>query len=79
MKLINQVRALIRQMRGNMTQVEAAATIGVNPQTWSRWERGEHVPDLQTLQRIAKAFGYKPEITPCPPAAQRCGSSSRPR
>lgn len=63
--LTEQVPTLIRQARGELTQLEAAAKLGINPQTWSRWERGEHVPDLQTLERIAKVFKVPMELRAC--------------
>lgn len=36
---------------------DAAREIGVNEQTWYRWERGATEPDLATLRRIAEVLG----------------------
>lgn len=54
--LTQQAPAIVRQARGDLTQLQAAAKLGVDPQTWSRWERGENLPDLRTLERIGKVF-----------------------
>jgi transcriptional regulator with XRE-family HTH domain len=36
-------------------QKELAAAVSVEPVTVSRWERGEHMPDVGMIQRIADA------------------------
>lgn len=38
-------------------QKELAATLHVEPQTVSRWERGENTPDVGTLRLLAEATG----------------------
>jgi transcriptional regulator with XRE-family HTH domain len=44
-----------REARG-WTQAEAAAVVGVAPNTWARWERGEIVPPLLTQSGIRTAL-----------------------
>lgn len=38
-------------------QKQLAAAVHVEPVTVSRWERGEHAPDIDMLEAIAKATG----------------------
>ncbi len=45
-----------RRVRG-LTQREAAESFDVDPQTVSRWERGESPLALPTLEQAAKLFG----------------------
>lgn len=40
----------------NITQETLAGIIGVQPQTVSKWERGETYPDIETLPTIANYF-----------------------
>jgi len=53
--------AAAREAAG-LTQVALAAAIGVDPQTISRWERGDRNPGPNDLYRIAQATGatYRP-------------------
>lgn len=39
-----------------LTQVRLAELIGVNPRAYNRWERGNFVPQLDTLIKIADAL-----------------------
>ena len=43
---------LLRQAR-SMTQSRLAELLAVNPRAYSRWERGDNVPHLETLVKIA--------------------------
>jgi transcriptional regulator with XRE-family HTH domain len=40
-----------------LTQAEAAGLLGVSPNTWARWERGERRPDVDRLEEIARVLG----------------------
>lgn len=40
-----------------LTQGQAADALHVHRQTWSRWERGEQVPDALLLGQIARLLG----------------------
>ena len=40
-----------------LTQASVAERLGVDTETLSRFERGKHVPSLQTLERLAHALG----------------------
>lgn len=39
-----------------VTQKEAADAIGCSVNTYSRYERGEREPDIETLKRLSKYF-----------------------
>lgn len=68
---INDSAAIARQcarklfeLRGRtgQTQKQLAARLGMTESMISRLERGDHVPSLKTLCRIAEAFGRQLEI-----------------
>ncbi len=46
----------LRKQKG-MTQAELGAKLNVTFQAVSKWERGESLPDFETMSRIAKLFG----------------------
>jgi transcriptional regulator with XRE-family HTH domain len=48
--------------RNGETQRELARRLGMTESMISRLERGDHVPSLKTLCRIADAFGRRLEI-----------------
>ncbi|MBQ8185791.1 MAG: helix-turn-helix transcriptional regulator, partial [Clostridia bacterium] len=41
----------------DMTQEELAQKIGISHQSMSKWERGDGLPDVTLLPRIAGCFG----------------------
>ena len=43
--------------RYDMTQVQLAEKIGVNPVTMSRWMNGVRTPTVYAMKRIARALG----------------------
>jgi transcriptional regulator with XRE-family HTH domain len=45
-----------RERRG-LTLEQAAAKLGVNYQTWQKWENGKNEPTIQSLARVASALG----------------------
>ena len=45
--------ALLRNIRG-MTQEEVAEVIGISRQSYSKWEQGETIPDIEKCDRLAK-------------------------
>lgn len=47
--------ALLRNLRG-MTQ-EVAEVIGISRQSYSKWEQGETIPDIEKCDRLAKFYG----------------------
>lgn len=47
------------RLRARLTQVQAAARLGVTQGNWSRWETGERIPALPTLEAIAEALGFQ--------------------
>lgn len=41
----------------NLSQAELANKISISPQAVGKWERGESMPDITTLNRLAEIFG----------------------
>ena len=48
--------AILRNIRG-MTQEEVAEVIGISRQSYSKWEQGETIPDIEKCDRLAKFYG----------------------
>ncbi len=42
--------------RINLSQAELALQISISPQAVGKWERGESMPDIITLNRLAEIF-----------------------
>ena len=51
------VNQKLRELRGNQTQMEVAAGIGITKSSWAMYERGERVPRDEVKKRIAAYFG----------------------
>lgn len=51
----------IRRLRdaADMTQLELANAIGMDPIGISRWERGKVMPRPETLERVAEVLGVE--------------------
>ena len=47
---------LLRNIRG-MTQEEVAEVIGISRQSYSKWEQGETIPDIEKCARLAEFYG----------------------
>jgi len=43
--------------KNNLSQAELANKISISPQAVGKWERGESMPDITTLNRLAEIFG----------------------
>lgn len=41
----------------NLSQAELAQQVSISPQAVGKWERGESIPDITTLNRLAEIFG----------------------
>ena len=41
----------------NLSQAELAQQVSISPQAVGKWERGESLPDITTLDRLAEIFG----------------------
>lgn len=41
----------------NLSQSELAQKVSISPQAVGKWERGESMPDISTLNRLAEIFG----------------------
>ena len=48
--------ALLRNIRG-LTQEEVAEVIGISRQSYSKWEQGETIPDIEKCARLAEFYG----------------------
>ena len=52
----------IRRLRGERTQKECAERAGIDPSTWSAYEKGQRQPRTQErLDQIAKGVGCTPD------------------
>jgi uncharacterized protein YjbI with pentapeptide repeats len=51
----NKIVAARKKM--NLSQAELAQQISISPQAVGKWERGESMPDISTLNRIAEILG----------------------
>ncbi|HRC88171.1 MAG TPA: helix-turn-helix transcriptional regulator [Thermoanaerobaculia bacterium] len=47
----------IAALRGGRTQVELARRAGIDPATWSLYERGRRMPRPHALEKLAEALG----------------------
>lgn len=43
--------------KNNLSQAELAQKVSISPQAVGKWERGESMPDITTLNRLAEIFG----------------------
>lgn len=43
--------------KSNMTQVEAAKKMGISPQGFNRWCKGQSIPRMDRIEKLAKLFG----------------------
>ena len=43
--------------QANLSQAELAEQVSISPQAVGKWERGESMPDITTLNRLADIFG----------------------
>ena len=52
---------ILRKLRGDRTQEEIAAALGITKSSWAMYERAERVPRDEVKIRIAKYFGKSVE------------------
>ncbi len=50
-------RPLLASYRGKQTQEEIGKKYGVTQQVWSRWERGDVVPNVVIMRQLEKDIG----------------------
>lgn len=48
---------ILKDLRGERSQSEMAAAVGVTKSAWAMYERGERVPRDEVKRRIATYFG----------------------
>lgn len=51
----------VRQLRGNQTQTRFASILKISQSTVAAWEKGENVPDLENIEKLAELADQKPE------------------
>ena len=54
-------RPLLASFRGSRTQEEIGREYGVTQQVWSRWERGDVVPNVVVMKRLERDIGFPME------------------
>ena len=57
---------ILRKLRGDRTQEEIAAILGITKSSWAMYERDERVPRDEVKIRIAKFFGCLLYTSPSP-------------
>ena len=50
-------KEILRNLRGDKTQAEIAADLGITKSSWAMYERGERTPRDEVKIRIASYFG----------------------
>lgn len=55
--IANNLQSLRKQKR--LTQFEVGEAVHYSDKAVSRWEKGESLPDVETLQKLAEFFGVK--------------------
>lgn len=59
----NRIRLLRKQYE--LTQKELGNVMGFDARSVSRWERGEHLPDIPTMFKLAHYFNVSAEFLYC--------------
>ena len=72
-----EVFAQLRQRTG-LSQSEVAERLFVTRQAVSRWERGETIPEVETLQALSRLFGVSINTLLCSPRTLVCQSCGMP-
>jgi transcriptional regulator with XRE-family HTH domain len=47
----------IKELRGNLTQTQAAAKLGLTQQAWAKYESGASDPNSKTIKQLCLVFG----------------------
>lgn len=47
----------VARKKNNLSQAELARQVAISPQAVGKWERGESMPDISTLYRVAEILG----------------------
>ena len=64
---------ILRKLRGDRTQEEIAAILGITKSSWAMYERDERVPRDEVKIRIANFFGKTvPELFYTPIEHYKC-------
>ena len=50
---------ILRNIKG-LTQEAVAEAIGISRQSYSKWEQGETIPDVDKCDKLAKFYGVTP-------------------
>ena len=57
--------AVLRNIRG-LSQEDVAEVIGISRQSYSKWELGQTVPDIEKCARLAEFYGITMDVIPHP-------------
>ena len=52
----NQIGKRMKELRGLMSQRQAASCVGIKPQSWSVYENGQSLPGAQVIKNICQHF-----------------------
>ena len=52
----NLIGKRMKELRGTMSQRQAAACVGIKPQSWSVYENGQSLPGAQVIKNICQHF-----------------------
>ena len=63
---------ILRKLRGDRTQEEIAAILGITKSSWAMYERDERVPRDEVKIRIANFFGKTQELFYTPIEHYKC-------
>ena len=47
----------LKNLRGDLSQQQAASKVGIKQQNWARYEKGTVLPGAETIHQICVAFG----------------------
>ena len=47
----------LKQLRGDLSQQQAARKVGIKQQNWARYEGGKVLPGAETIHQICVSFG----------------------
>ena len=50
------IGARMKELRGQMSQRQAAACVGIKPQNWNVYEKGESLPGAQVILNLCQYF-----------------------
>jgi len=76
--IVNVFRENLRRLRklSGITQVDMAARLGVTQGAYSKLERGDFVPTIVTVAKVAESLGTQPSALLTPAGKNFTGAAS---